>query len=107
MSQSRIAELASAVAQHTQRVDSYLTENNLPQPSFDANGPVHLRLPADIEKSRIAALQASQELNDLLRGPRELIFDLEVYNTPAPEFIKNKLKRAAQYSGSFATDITF
>jgi hypothetical protein len=78
MSQSRIAELASAVAQHTNHVDSYLAENNLPHPSFDADGPVELGLPADIEQSRIAALQASQELHDLLQGPRDLIFNLQV-----------------------------
>lgn len=78
MSQSRIAQLASAVAHHTQRVDSYLAEKNLPQPSFDADSPVHLGLPADIEQSRVAALQASQELNELLQGPRDLLFNFGV-----------------------------
>ncbi|KAH8696533.1 putative O-methyltransferase [Talaromyces proteolyticus] len=73
--QSRIAELAAAVALHTHRVDSYLAENGLPYPSFDADGPVDLRLPPEIEQSRTAALQASQELNDLLQGPRDLIFN--------------------------------
>lgn len=93
MAHSRIAELASAVAQHTQLVDNYLAENNLPQPSFDADGPVDLGLPADIEQSRIAALQASKELNDLLLGPRELVFDLQVstYILPPPKFFKYEL----------------
>jgi hypothetical protein len=76
--QSRIAELASAVAMHTQRIDRYLAENGLPYPSFDADGPVDLRLPSDIEQSRITALRASQELNDLLHGPRDLVFNHHV-----------------------------
>lgn len=77
-SQSRIAELAAAVAQHTQKIDNYLSANHLPYPSFDVQGPVDLRLPPEIEQSRTAALQASQELNDLLQGPRELLFNHQV-----------------------------
>ncbi|KAF2491084.1 putative O-methyltransferase [Lophium mytilinum] len=74
-SQSRIAELAAAVAHHTQRIDRYLAENRLPYPSFDADGPANLGLPPDLEQSRTAALQATQELNDLLQGPRDLLFN--------------------------------
>ncbi|CAO2648170.1 Nn.00g090920.m01.CDS01 [Neocucurbitaria sp. VM-36] len=74
-SQSRIAELAATIAQHTQRIDKYLAEKGLPYPSFDADGPDDLGLPPDLEPSRTAALQASQELNDLLQGPRELLFN--------------------------------
>jgi hypothetical protein len=77
-SQSRIAELATTVAQHTHRIDSYLAEKGLPYPSFKVYGPVDLELPPDIEQSRIAALQASQELNDLLQGPRDLLFNHQV-----------------------------
>ena len=76
--QSRIAELAAAVAQHTQKIDNFLTANRLPYPSFDTHGPADLGLPPEIEQSRIAALQASQELNDLLQGPRDLLFNHHV-----------------------------
>lgn len=75
---SRIAELAAAIAHHTARVDRFLAENNLPQPSFDIDGPVELGLPSDVEESRVAVLRATQELNDLLQGPRELIFNHQV-----------------------------
>ncbi|OKL62776.1 hypothetical protein UA08_01854 [Talaromyces atroroseus] len=74
-SPSRIAELASAVAQHTQRIDAYLAEKGLPYPSFEADGPADLGLPPDLELSRTLVLQASQELNDLLQGPRDLLFN--------------------------------
>jgi hypothetical protein len=73
-----IAELAATVAQHTQAIDTYLAENNLPYPSFDADGPADLGLPPDLELSRAIVLQASQELNDLLQGPRELLFNHHV-----------------------------
>lgn len=76
--QSRITELATTVAQHTQRVDNYLAEKGLPYPSFEADAPVDLGLPREIEESRAIVLQASQELNDLLQGPRDLIFNRHV-----------------------------
>lgn len=76
--QSRIAELANTVAQHTQRVDNYLAEEGLSYPSFEADGPLDLGLPPEIEESREIVLQASQELNDLLQGPRDLLFNHQV-----------------------------
>ncbi|KAI1098865.1 putative O-methyltransferase [Jackrogersella minutella] len=76
-SQSRIAELAATVATHTQRIDGYLSQQGLPYPSFEANGPSDLQLPPDIEQSRGIVLEASQELNDLLQGPRNLLFNHE------------------------------
>ncbi|KAI5859358.1 S-adenosyl-L-methionine-dependent methyltransferase [Durotheca rogersii] len=75
--QSRIAELAAVVATHTQRIDSYLSEKGLPPPSFEADGPKDLGLPPDLEQSRSLVLDASQELNDLLQGPRNLLFNHE------------------------------
>ena len=76
--ESRIAELGVVVAHHTQRIDYYLAENSLPYPSFDVEGPADLRLPPDLEQSRVAVLQASQELNDLLQTPRDLLFSHHV-----------------------------
>ncbi|KAI1124453.1 putative O-methyltransferase [Nemania abortiva] len=74
-SPSRIAELASIVASSTQQIDDYLTKNSLPYPSFEPNAPADLKLPPDVEELRIAALEATQELNDLLMGPREQLFN--------------------------------
>lgn len=77
-SQSRLAELANAVAVHTQRIDSYLCDKALPLPSFAADNPVDLGLPPELEQSRLAVLEASQELNDLLQGPKDLLFNHHV-----------------------------
>ena len=76
--QSRIAELAAQVAQHTQRIDDYLNQNGLPHPSFHAESPSDLGLQPDIEHSRTVVLRASQELNDLLQHPRDLLFNHHV-----------------------------
>lgn len=76
-SQSRIAELSEAIATHSRLVDEYLSNNNLPQPSFDADGPSNFDLPPEIEGSRAQVLAATQELNDLLQGPRNLLFNHE------------------------------
>ncbi|KAI0100071.1 putative O-methyltransferase [Nemania sp. FL0031] len=73
--QSRIAELASIVASNTQQIDEYLAKNALPYPSFEPNSPTDLGLPPNLERLRIAALEATQELNDLLQGPRDLLFN--------------------------------
>lgn len=77
-SQSRIAELATTAAHHTQRVDNYLAEKGLPHPSFEVDGPIDLGLPPEIEESRARVLEASQELNDLLQEPRDLLFNHQV-----------------------------
>ncbi|KID63532.1 O-methyltransferase, family 2, partial [Metarhizium hybridum] len=73
-SKSRLAELANAVAVNTQRIDSYLCEKALPH-SFAADSPVDLSLPPELKQSRLTVLEASQELNDLLRGPKDLLFN--------------------------------
>jgi hypothetical protein len=70
---TRIAELAALVASHTKRIDDYLVEKGLPQPSFDPDGPTELQLPPQLEQSRTVVLHATQELNDLLQGPKELL----------------------------------
>lgn len=78
LNKSRISELAAAVTTHTTKIDKFLAENSLQYPSFEADGPCELGLPPEIETSRAAVLEASQELNDLLQGPRELLFNHHV-----------------------------
>jgi hypothetical protein len=70
---SEIARLAALVLTNTVRVDDYLQRNCLPVPSFHEDGPIDLQLSPEIEAARVAALEASLRLNDLLRGPVELV----------------------------------
>ncbi|KAJ8113015.1 hypothetical protein ONZ43_g5254 [Nemania bipapillata] len=50
-------------------IASYLDQNSLPHPSFDADGPLTLNLPPQAERARSTAVDALQELLDLLQGP--------------------------------------
>ncbi|KAI9646648.1 hypothetical protein NHQ30_004645 [Ciborinia camelliae] len=68
---TRIAELASIIQEQTSKVDAYLASKNLPSPSFDVSYPLRLSLPPDIQASRNAVLEASDELTALMLGPVE------------------------------------
>ena len=78
---SQISELAESIASNTAIVDKYLEANGLPQPSFDEDGPVDFGLSPEVEAARLAALEASTLLSDLLRGPSELLTPTVSTNT--------------------------
>jgi hypothetical protein len=73
MPPTRIAELASIIYHHTQKVDAYLASQNLPTPSFDIACPPRLLLPPDIQNSQEAVLEASDEITALMLGPAGLV----------------------------------
>lgn len=58
---------------HTVKVDDYLQRNKLPPPSFHEDGTLDLGFSPEVEAARVAAIEASLRLHDLLRGPVELI----------------------------------
>lgn len=76
MSTSRITELAGIISSNTSKVDEYLRQNVLPQPSFEIDGPVNPipDAPEEIEKARDSAVEASIELQQLLQGTDSLLF---------------------------------
>ena len=78
VSNSRILELASIIAENTTKVDQYLTANDLPKPSFEITAPVNLTLPKTLQAARDAVLDATIELNELLLGPKEVMVDYPV-----------------------------
>ncbi|KIX01191.1 uncharacterized protein Z518_08916 [Rhinocladiella mackenziei CBS 650.93] len=53
----------------TNTISDYLQQNNLPHPSFDADGPITLNLSPQAERVHSTAIDALQELLDLLQGP--------------------------------------
>ncbi|TGJ76589.1 hypothetical protein E0Z10_g10869 [Xylaria hypoxylon] len=71
---SRIAQFASIIALCTRQIDDYLAQNALPYPALQPDTPVDLGLQPDLENLRVAVLEATQELLDLLQGPRDLLF---------------------------------
>ncbi|KAG9235075.1 putative O-methyltransferase [Amylocarpus encephaloides] len=66
-SNSRIIELASIIYEQTSKVDAYLASKNLPTPSFDVSSP--LTFPIEVQASRDATLNATDELTALMLGP--------------------------------------
>lgn len=65
----RLAKLGASIADNTAVVDKYLQENKLKQPSFneDAFDQDFASLPPDVATAREAALDATEELQDLLK----------------------------------------
>ncbi|KAI9924704.1 hypothetical protein ASPWEDRAFT_172332 [Aspergillus wentii DTO 134E9] len=67
---SRITQLAQSVLANTTKLDQHQQNNNHPSPSFDATGPRDFGITdADVEKSRLDAIESATELIDLLQGP--------------------------------------
>lgn len=66
---SRIVQLAATIQEHTAKVDAHLASQGLPPLSFDVDFPL---LPPELEGSRIAVLQATDELTDLMHGPQKI-----------------------------------
>ncbi|KAL4910753.1 hypothetical protein BDW74DRAFT_141781 [Aspergillus multicolor] len=67
---SRIVELAARIQQRTADINAYLQENNLPQPTFDEDGPTEQSLMSEeMVKARDDVLSATLELHNLILGP--------------------------------------
>jgi hypothetical protein len=75
---TRIQELASIISTNTERIDAHLLSRGLPTPSFDADSPVSLDLPSELQAARILVIEASTELKELLQGPKELLMSNSV-----------------------------
>ena len=73
MAGSRIAELASLIANSTADIDTHLAAEGLPTPSFDADQPTHLLNDSKIATSRRNIIEATDELHALMLGPVGLL----------------------------------
>lgn len=68
--QTRILELATRILEDTSKVSDHMASQDLPQPSFDIDGPTNLTFESsEVEEARMNAIGASMELADLLQGP--------------------------------------
>lgn len=74
--QSRIAQLANIIAIKTKIVDDYLQSHAVASPSFKADGPLALAIPlseTEIIKAQYEVIACTEELNQLMKGPAEVI----------------------------------
>lgn len=64
-----IYDLASTIYSNVTQIAIYLEENGRSFPTFAAYGPRDLGLHPELESARHVAIDALQELLDLLQGP--------------------------------------
>ena len=77
---SRVLRLAQIIASQTAIIHTHLRDNNLPEPSFDADAPIEpiQKATPDVEKAKISVIEAAIELRQLFEGPVKALLP-EVY----------------------------
>ena len=74
MSPSTISQLAASIAQNTAIVTKHLEENGLPEMSFEIGNPSRSPFKDPrVESARLAVMEATQDLRDLMQTPQEYI----------------------------------
>ena len=68
-----VVALAKRILEDATKYKGYYSTNNLVAPTFDATAFPEPTLPADILAARESLLDASSELQDLVRGPKEIV----------------------------------
>ena len=71
----RLSILTTSINDGVAQLIDYLAKNNLPYPSFEPDAPADLQLSRQVQGAAFAAMDAAQELYDLIRGPRDLPID--------------------------------
>ena len=76
MATSRLIELTEIIAANTKKIDEFFKSEGKPELSFTADGPGDFPVPSsntEIQEARRAVVNATQELHDLMVGPRETV----------------------------------
>jgi len=71
---TRLLELTDIISANTKKIDQFFAANNLPELSFAADSPLQFPVPSsneEIQNARRKVILATQELHDLMVGPRE------------------------------------
>ncbi|KAM0474289.1 hypothetical protein ACHAPX_007623 [Trichoderma viride] len=70
----RMGVLAEIIRVETEKLEAYLKEHGITQPSFHVDAPLDFpHLPDEIQESRQKIVFATNELANLVRGPRESV----------------------------------
>ena len=84
MAGSRIAELASLIAESTADIDRHLADEGHPTPSFDADQPSDLLNDSKLATSRRNIIEATDELHALMIGPVGILTSPSVRTVQSP-----------------------
>ncbi|CAH0039229.1 unnamed protein product [Clonostachys solani] len=69
---SQLISLAKKIGAEAEKLEAYLKDNGLPDPSFGVDAPGDFpKLSEEAQRSRLEIVHATKELGDLVRGPRE------------------------------------
>lgn len=71
-----LTELAAQISSYAKTIEETLTEKDLPQPSFAANGPAGLPSGPefrDLQRTRLALIDAARSIEHLTTGPEAWI----------------------------------
>ncbi len=82
MATETVKGLAVIISENTAIVEQYLSLNNLSHPSFSVDGPRESLVPrdaGDIEAARLAVIDATSKLRNMMLGPREFLQSFAVH----------------------------
>ncbi|KAK5166472.1 uncharacterized protein LTR77_008015 [Saxophila tyrrhenica] len=84
---NRLTTLASSINDRVGKLSAYLSQNNLPCPSFDAEAASHAPLGGEAEAIALELQDLGLELHDLLRGPIGLVLNHHLPPIPIYDMI--------------------
>ena len=76
MADSRLLELTEIIAVNTKKINEFFKAEGKPDLSFNVDAPGDFPVPnsnAEIQLARRTVVNATQELHDLMVGPREAV----------------------------------
>lgn len=76
MASLRLIELTEIIATNTKKIDEFFKVEGKPDLSFNVDAPGDFPVPSsniEIQQARRAVVNATQELHDLMVGPRESV----------------------------------
>ena len=68
-SSRRLVELATIIHEGTIQIDEFLASEGKPSPSNNVNDPLKMQLPQELTQTQTKVVEATDELQCLLRGP--------------------------------------
>lgn len=84
-----LEDLANVILASAKTVKSFLSENNIPAPSFSADAPsIFPDCPQRVQEARNQLLDASKKIHQLALGPIDHLFDYMCSVCPASSLVK-------------------
>lgn len=87
-----LEDLANVILASAKTIKSFLTDNNIPAPSFSADAPSSFpECPHGVREARSQLLDASKKINQLALGPIDHLSDYSCTVCPASSIISRTI----------------